>query len=354
MFDVRAAAGLSYGLDSNVYAQADTSDVDSMSVGEALLRATNHSSTRDILGLAYVRARRYEKASDQDATEFGAIASYDGWLGPQDRITTGFSAERSIESRTEIETPTSLPVSLYDDLRASLAYAHVFNRLSLESELDGRRLQYDEGGQEFRDRTQYRGELRGAYNFRSNLAWVLTGYYSRDEFDDSNITTPSAHTVGALLGARFNVRDLIEFEFAAGYFQREYDEIFEPLNGLALRGTLTWHPTRLTTISAQALRTDAPTIIEGAVGKVRNEAVFSISHEYSRTLLLHAGGRFIADNYHGIDRQDTAWMAEMGLDWSLGRHSVLRFVYDYGMRDHETPDRSFERHVANLSYIWRL
>ena len=123
---------------------------------------------------------------------------------------------------------------------------------------------------------------------------------------------------------------------------------------MSLRGSLLWHPTRLTTVRAQALRTDAPTDIDGAFGKVRNIVLLEVTHEYSRNLMLHGGVRFIADDFETIDRVDTSWLAELGATWAFGRHSVLRFTYGFGTRDHETPDRSFERHVASLAYIARL
>ncbi|MEO8020212.1 MAG: outer membrane beta-barrel protein [Pseudomonadota bacterium] len=353
-FDVRAALGVSFGMDSNVYAQPDISDAEGVATAEGLVRATNHSSTRDIVGSTFVRAQRYENARDQDATEYGALARYDGWIGPQNKLTAGFSAERDIESRYDIETPTTLALSPYDDLRAAITHAHLFNRFALETHVDVRRLQYDAPGQEIRDRAQYRGELRGSYQLRSDLSWVATGYFNRDEFDDPAPNAMSADTSGGLLGLRFDVNELLEIELGAGYFERRYDDDAEPLDGVALRGALLWHPTRLTTLRALALRTDAPTRIEGAFAKVRNDVSLQITHEYSRNLVLHGGARFIADDFATVDRVDTAWQAELGMTWAFGRHSVLRFVYDYGARDHQTPGRSFDRHVANLAYIARL
>jgi hypothetical protein len=353
-FEVRAAAGLSYGMDSNVYAEPDASGSEGVATGEALVRAVNHSSTRDMLGLAFVRAQRYENARDQDATEYGALARYDGWLGPQNRLIAGFSAEHNIESRNDVETPTTIALSPYDDVRGAISHTHLFNRFSLEGRVNARRLQYDAAGQQIRDRSQYRGELRGAYALRSDLSWVATGYFNRDEFDDPTPNSMSADTTGGLLGLRLDVNELLELELGAGYFERTYDDLDDPLTGIALRGTLVWHPTRLTTLRAQALRTDAPTRIEGAFAKVRNDASLQVTHEYSRNLLLHAGARFIADDFETIDRVDTTWLAELGLTWAFGRHSVLRFVYDYGTRDHETPGRNFDRHIANLAYIARL
>jgi hypothetical protein len=353
-FDIRAAAGLSYGVDSNVYALPGDSDADNVATGEALVRATNRSSTRDIVGLGFVRARRFEDARDQDATEYGALARYDGWLDPQNRLVAGFSAEHNIESRNDIETPTTISLSPYDDLRGAIAHTHLFNRFSMDTRLDARRLRYDGSGQDFRDRAQYRGELRGAYQMRANLAWVVTGYYSRDEFDEPSAIALSADTVGGLVGLRVDVSELLEFELGAGYFERRHDDLAEPLDGVSLRSSLLWHPTRLTTLRAQALRTDAPTAIAGASAKVRNSVVIEAMHEYSRNLVLQGGVRYISDDFDTLDRLDTSWVAEVGTTWTFGRHSVLRFMYGYGTRDHETPGRGFERHVASLAYIARL
>ena len=353
-FDVRMAAGVSFGYDTNVYATPDAEDNEALTTGEALVRAVNHSPTRDITALGFVRARRYEDARDQDATEFGALGRYDGWLGPQDRLTTSFTAERNVESRTDVETPTDLAVSLYDDLRASFAHAHIFNRFTVDSRLDARRVQFDSASQELRDRNQYRGELRGAYQFRAGTAWTISGYYNRDDFDDPGTISLSADTVGGLLGLRFDVTDLVQLEIGAGYFERRYDGSAEPLDGVSFRASLDWHPTQLMTVRAQALRSDSPTRIPGAFAKVRNEARFTVEHEYSRTLLFTVGARYIQDDFETIDREDTAWLAELGANWSFGRHSVIRFSYDYATRDHASMARSFERHVATLAYIGRL
>lgn len=352
-FEVRAAAGLSFGMDSNVYATPDGNEAEAMTTAEALVRASNQSATRDIAGIAFIRARRHEDSRDQDAKEYGALARYDGWINPQNRLVAGFGAERGIESRTDIETPTTVSLSPFDDLRAGAAHTHVFNRFALESRLDARRLLYDAAGQQLRDRYQFRGELRGAYQMRANMSWVVTGYFNRDDFDDDALAL-SADTTGGLLGLHFDVSELLELEIGAGYFERRFEDFADRLDGVALRGTLLWHPTRLTTFRAQALRSDAPTRIEGAFGKVRNDALLELTHEYSRNLTLHGGLRFTADDFETIDRTDTSWLAELGLMWAFGRHSVLRFAHAYGTRDHEEPGRNFERHVASLTYIARL
>lgn len=361
LFDVRAALGLSFGMDSNVYA-APEAEEQGLATGEALLRARKKTETRDILGLGYVRARRFEDARDQDATEYGAVGRYDAWIDPQNRLTAGVTAERNIESRADIETPTDIALSPFNDLRAGISHLHVFNRFALESSVDGRRVEYEADGQSFRDRWQYRGELRGIYRLRADFSWIASAYYNRDEFDDASAFALSAETAGGLLGLRFDVPELLEMEVGAGYFERRYldspaalaDTTLTALEGVALRGSLRWFPTRLTTVRAQLLRSDAPTRLAGSSAKVRNDASLGFTHEYSRNLLLHAGARYIADDFEDLDRLDEAWLAELGMTWGFGRHSVLRFQYDFATREHASLGRGFDRHVLNLAYIARL
>ena len=126
-------------------------------------------------GMAFVRARRFEDARDQDATEFGALGRYDGWIGSQDRIIAGFSAEHGIESRNDIETPTTVALeSLRRPARGSFAHTHLFNRFSLETRLDARRLQYDSASQEYRDRCAV--PRRAARRLSTALRSVLGGH----------------------------------------------------------------------------------------------------------------------------------------------------------------------------------
>ena len=353
-FDIRGAAGISFGYDSNVYATEGGPQAEPLSVGEALVRADNQSERRLVFASAFLRARRFSETHDQDTTEFGIATGIDSWLGSQNHLSGGVSAERNYESRTDIETPTSIPVSLYDAFNGQLAYAHIFNRFSLESEISAARDAYDDATQQFRDRSLYRGELRGAYQFRSGLAWVVTGYYNRDEYDDPSPITASANTTGALLGVRMTVREVIDLELGGGYFTRSFDNGAADLSGVALRGSLAWHPTQLTSVRADVQRSDEPTQVAGAFGKVRTDTLFEVNHQYSRNLHLYAGVRAVFDAFHIIERNDRLYLGEFGAHYFFGRHSVVRFTYDFGSRSNATPDADFVKHVAMLSFIGRL
>jgi hypothetical protein len=353
-FDIRAAAGLALSFDSNVYATRSDAVADPLSMGELLLLAENESSRRQFDARGYVRVRRFREADDQDTDEFGASLHFATWPSAQDQFSASLAAEQRFESRVDMETPTNIPLSVYDTGRSELAYTHRFNRLTIQTEAQARRFQYDDLTQQYRDRSVYRGELVGAYEARADLAWTLTGYYNRDAYDDPGPNTDSAETVGALAGVRIDLRELFELDLGAGYFERRFDSGAEPLDGIALRGSVTWQPTRLTQVRGELRRSDEPTQIPGALAKIRTDASLRVAHEYSRTLQLFVGARLVFDDFVGESSVDRLYLAELGGSLQLGRHSVLRFAYSYDSRDNVTGYRNFSRQLASLSFIGRL
>ena len=351
--DLRGAAAISFGYDSNVNAVSDPDDAQALATGQLLVRADSHAARHEFNAIAFAAGRRYETDSDLDSTEFGAAARFTRMISARDTFEVSLDAQRRFERHTEIETPTDIPVSLYDDVRFDIFESHAFNRLSITLSGDGRRLQYQADSQDFRDRTMYGAQLRAAYELSGNLSWFATAYYNRDEFDTSTPLNESADTTGALSGVRLDLRDVLEFELGVGQFQRRFDHD-GTLSGLALRGALEWRPTRLTQLRAELTRSDEPTQVPGAFGKIHNEALLRLSHDYSREVSLFAAARIVLDEFDTLDRNDTLYLAEVGANWSFGRHSALRFTYDYGSRSTETFDRGFVRNVASLSYVGRM
>jgi hypothetical protein len=353
-FELRAAAGMSFAYDSNVFAEDTPRTESPLAVGEILLRADNDALRRR-LGLdAFVRTRQYEDHGELDATEFGAAGTFDWQPESRNSLRLSADAQRRVEPRTDIETPTDIPVSLYDDLSLQAAGEHTFNRLALRLTLDARRESYLEDSQAFRDLDQLDVQLRAAWQLRGNLAWTLTGYYDRDDFDTPSPSTESARTRGALLGVDYTKPDILELEFAAGYFARHFEAGSQPVDGLALRGTLAWYPTRLTHLRVELQRTDEPTQIPGAFSKVRSYLSVELGHEYARNLGLFAGARVVVDDFESLSRTDRLYQGELGVSYAAGRHALLRAGWRYAARAESTPERDFVRHLFNVSFVGRL
>jgi hypothetical protein len=274
--------------------------------------------------------------------------------GLRDQLEFELTAENRFERRGEIETPTDVSVSHYDDLHARLRHTHLFNRLSLGAGAESRRIAFGAASQTYRDRWQHRGELHAAYALRSGLSWTGNAWFNRDEYDATSAFTESADSVGGLLGLRLELRDVLELEFGAGWFERRFDSAAPALDGVALRGALRWQPTRLTRLRAQLSREDEPTAVPGSFGKVRNALEFSLAHDYSRRLSLVASARAAIDDFAAADRQDQIYAGELGAGWLLGRHSLLRLTAGVASRASDAPIDGFSRHYLSLTFTGRL
>jgi hypothetical protein len=351
-FDVRAAAGVAYGFDDNVYASNQAVRSDSLVTAALLLRATDQTPSRLLQTVAHLDARRYAHESSQDADQYGAAVDFGRAFGGHDQLGLRIDAAHQVESRTDIEAP--LVISPYEDLRGALEFGHVFNRLSAELRAEGVRLQYDAPGQAYRDRWQYRAELAPVYAVNASLRALTILYFNRDDFDTRGALDASADTRGALLGARYESSGVFTLEAAAGYFQRRADDGIDDLDGLAVRASFNWQPTLLTHLEAGVLRTDAPTRLPGALAKIRSDVHVALTHAWSRNLALLAGLRYQQDEFDSLDRTDSAWFVDTGCSWSLTRRMLIDLRYQFAMRDAQDGVRDFDRQIARLSWVWRL
>ncbi len=346
------AGGLALGYDSNVYATEEARE-SALSRAQLALRLDHESQGREFAALLFGEARRYEAAEDQNASEFGAATRYTAIATSHDETELWLSGQRRVERRTEIETPLALARSRFDEARFGARHVHTFNRLSAGARVEAQRLEYAADSQSFRDRDSYRGELQTAYAFGSELSGFITLGFNRDEFEPGS-TLVSADTTSALVGLRIELNEVLDLDFGAGGFERRFDGSRDPLTGILVRSGLTWQPTRLTRVRAELSRSDEPTAVLGAFGKIRNDLIFEIAHDFSRSVALFASAHGALDEFDTGASDATLWSAEAGASWSIGRRSSLRFSYGYGSRSADTLDRDFVRHVASISFVGRL
>ncbi|MEA3182768.1 MAG: hypothetical protein QOI59_6291 [Gammaproteobacteria bacterium] len=363
-FRVSPSATLATGYDSNVLATDRDRSADSISVAQGLVKFTNASTVLqpdgtpadkwDMTGLGFVRARRFIDTAEADTNEFGLGLNFDGRPSSQDQVFGQVAAQRLFESRTEIETPHSLPVSYYNEYRANLAEEHTFSRLTARATVGAVRQDFTDFTQDYRNRWSYMGELRGAYELHSDLSLLAIGYYNRDDFTVPSALIDSATTVGGLVGTHYEIPEVLDLEFSGGPFKRRFAGGRGELTGISVRGTLTWQATRLMTIRTQVNREDQATRVAGVLGKVRTIVALQADHTYSPRVSLYGRARVIFDDYDIINRTDITYIAEAGVNVLVTRNYVLSFSYDYGSRSSYAVDNRFQRHVAGLSLTRRF
>ena len=346
-------AGLSATYDSNVLAQPAPRLERALAIAEAQLSAEDAMNEMTLESQLFARARRFFDAHDLDTTEYGGELGLQAPIGSEDEVTARVLAERRFEPHTEIETPTSVPVSLYTDWRVQSTYQHVFNRLSLHADLSAQGFDYADPTQHFRDYMSFREELRCEYELTDGAFLIATPYHGRDDFSHFSPLVASADTSGALAGIHLSVAELFDYELTAGYFRRDYRTLGSA-SGLSLRGTLMWQPTRLTNLRGELSRDAEPTRIPGAFGKARTDVALELDHFYSRTMNVYARTEWIRDDFEFIDRTDRTTLAEVGLTRLVGRTWLIKIAYGFGTRSSPAVDDSYSRHLVSVSVTGRL
>lgn len=353
-FRLLPSAAVSMAYDSNIFAAPAPREEAALSIAEAKLHLQNEPGVLALEGEAFVRGRRFMEAHDQDTTEYGASVAAESQPNAQSEFSGRMLAQRRFESRNEIETPNFRAVSYYQEWRGDLGYWRAFNRFALRATLSGRRLDYEEPSQAFRDRSSYRAELRGTYDLRNAVSMIGTGYYSEEDYRILSPLAASAQTAGTLAGARLSLPDVADLELMGGYFHRTFAQQRGEISGLSVRGSLTLRPTRLTTVRADVVREDAATRVVGAFGKIRTDGSLEIRHAYSRTLDLHASSRFIVDEFAAARRTDRTLLAQVGATWLLSSRYVIAAAYEYAGRDSAATGESFVRHLTSVSLLGRF
>jgi hypothetical protein len=353
-FRVLPSATLVTGYDSNVFATDRDRSQDSISIAQALVQASNDSEVWGLTGTAFARARRFINTADADTNEYGFSTTLDANPTPQDEWFGQFLAQRRFESRTDAETPTDIPVSYYNEYRASIAEQHTFNRFTTRVTLGARDLDYVDSTQDYRQRWTYTSDLRGTYQLRSGFSLLADGIYTRDDFARPDPRIDSASTTGALFGTHIEFREIVDLELSAGPLKRNYAGDRGSLSGLSITGSLAWEPTRLTTIRGEVTRDDEATTVAGVLGKFRTDVGIQVDHMYSPAVTLYARVRVIFDDYVSIGRTDTTQISEAGMDILMSRNYVFRLSYEYGSRHSYVAVDAFQRHIATISLTRRL
>lgn len=347
----RAATSIAY--DSNVFSSPAPRNERVVSITEAQLHLENEPGAYDLAADAFARTRRFIQQHDQDTTEYGASGSFDLDFNQESELSGHLLAQRRFESRDDIETPDIEQVSFYKEWDGDATYSHTFNRLLLGSTVSARRLDYEDPSQQYRDQSIYRGEVHSAYGFGGGLSLTGSAYYLADDYRYSTPSAVSADTAGALAGVRLSIPDIVDLQFAVGYFRRNFDRQIGDISGLTIRGTATYQLTRLTTVRADLIREDAPTRVVGAFGKIRTDGSLDLRHSYSRTLNLYVRGRVIEDQFDVVNRTDRTFQAQAGATWLFSRRLVFAAEYDYATRNSSLISESFGRHVFSVSIIGR-
>lgn len=203
-----------------------------------------------------------------------------------------------------------------------------------------------------RDRTEYKLVGRGAYEFYPGYSAVvaLTGN-SRDydaRRDDFGFNRDSSG-YRAEAGIGLDISQVVRGDFLVGYMAQNYqDRNLRDVNGLAVRASLNWTPTRMTLVVPTLERSVSETTTANASGMVRTTASVLVRHELARNLLFTGYGGVYLDDYRGTNESATTYELRARLTYAFDANVYLSGEISHKTKDSNATNRSFDQNFIGL------
>jgi hypothetical protein len=299
-------------------------------------------------------SQTHEDFSNEDADSYYLRGSGRVDLGDSSSVHAAARAAHQVTPRTDPDSPLIGSPVEYDRLDASIGAQHQFARVLVRADAAFSGYDY-EGAQDFRDNeeTAVRGRVEVDVSPRIDL--LLQAVVDEREYEN----TPNLDSEGRtfLVGAKID-GDLMSGEVSAGQFERDYaDPSVGTFDGLAVSAALDWYITQLTTITLTG-RQDADDQISANVGQpyVTTEFGARVDHELLRNLIVTASAAAGERDYESIDRNDDYAEVQLGVDFLLNPHAVVRFRYEHDESESSgaLQGKDFEADAVTLGFSLRL
>ncbi len=277
-------------------------------------------------------------------------------------ITASYQHSDLTESRYNSEAAAFSPEpSKYSTDYFDISASNQFNRVRVRLDasalnenfdnlvgFDGRIINNDT-----RDNTYYNASARADFALTPDTA--IFGVISYDKRDFTNqVDLPgyfqrSSDGYQFLVGANFDITNLIRGEVGVGYFSDKVGGVGSSSDGVSLNARVEYFITPLTTITFNGNRGFYNSTVLLSPGDVSTSGSVRIDHEFRRNLLafVQAGGS--NQDYVGIDRNDDRVFAGGGVTYLVNRAAQVTLSYDHRSQTSNGTFRGYQYDANTVS-----
>ncbi len=336
-FQLYPAVSVALLQDDNVYAtDTNTEDSTITSISPSLVLRSGWSR-HELTLAASAEHRAYSDLSDEDRTTWRAGASGRVDIRRDARLRGTFDVADDREMRGQFD-PLGLAEPIeYHSTDGSVAFEKDFNRVRIGVGAAASRLDYEDGrlfgggvvDQDFRDRDEREWNGRVDYGLSPDTSLFISFADRSYDYDSTIFGDRDFEARQALAGAHFDITRLVQGEIGIGYVWSDYDNPAQPdLDGFSANGSVTWFPSRLTTVTFSAARNVQESGIVTSSSVLRESYGVRVDHELLRSVGLWAAADRADDDFNAIDRDDRHTHFGLGADWTVNRLAKLGLGYN--------------------------
>ena len=249
--------------------------------------------------------------SSENYSQFGAAALSRLDFARDTHLQLTASADRLIESRTDINSPngtingiypTISPIR-YTNLDFAANLSQTFNRLTVIGDAGVNRQTFDNStllngqplDQQFRNNTVIDTYLEGRYQLGGATSIIAHFDRSQIDYDENDLSGFNRNSVSytAQLGVGLRISQLVKGDIRVGYFKQDNrDPRFLSSSGLGFSANVVYNVTPTTTIRVYAERSVEPSGSIITSGNVRSTGALTGEHELLRNLVVTGYARY--------------------------------------------------------------
>ncbi|MBC2861148.1 outer membrane beta-barrel protein [Stappia sp. 28M-7] len=159
---------------------------------------------------------------------------------------------------------------------------------------------------------------------------------------------------GLRAGLAFDNGGKISGDIAVGWRSERLDDArLARLEGMTVDGSLVWSPTRLTTVTALASTSFAPSSLAGTPGSAAYSSDLRVAHGFSDALSGEVGIGYTWRDYTGLVLTEQEARATTALTWALTSNVALQGRYTFRRFISSNPGSSYDSNTIEAGLRFR-
>ncbi len=209
-----------------------------------------------------------------------------------------------------------------------------------------------------RDRDEFRVGGRVGYEVSRGYAAIAAASANWRDYDDAvddqgfNRSSDGYRIEG---GIGIDISQLIRGDFLVGYFEQDYEDArLQNPEGLSLRASFNWTPSRLTVVVPSLERSVQETTTLNASGLVRTAANILVRHELARNVVLTATGSIGREDFDGAGQRNWTYEGRLRAIWALAPEYFVGGEIGYRERTSNIASSAFDQTVVLVRFGLRM